>query len=631
MIAGMTETGQLGAAIMLGGPDQRYLPIERHGMIGDLQTVALVGADATIDWFCPRRFDAPSLFAAILDADRGGHFSIAPDGEHSQTKQLYLPGTAVLITRFFTESGVGEVVDFMPVGTDPATGRRSSGPNVPDACAIVRRVEVVRGRMRFRMECRPAFDYAREPHRVQVVDDLARFLTVSESSELTAIGAQLTAEGPAATAQFELAAGQRASFVLHPGHSNARGWRDEHVEAAARETVAFWRRWLRRGTYRGRWREMVERSALTLKLLTYAPTGATVAAPTTSLPERPGGERNWDYRYCWLRDSAFTIFGLLRLGYMEEAGRYMDWLDARCAEAEPGEPLQIVFGIDGRKDLTEEVLPHLEGYRGSRPVRIGNGAAGQLQLDVYGEILDAVYIYNKDGVPISYDLWARLRSLLDWLADNWEQPDEGIWEVRGGRRDFVYSRVMCWVAFDRALRVQHQRGLPADRARWRAERDRIFEEVMERGWSEQRGAFVQHYDANVLDASALLMPLVHFLGPTDPRFIGTLDAICTDLVSDSLVHRYDPVAGADDGVPGGEGTFSLCSFWYVEALTRAGRLDEARIVFEKMLSYGNHLGLYSEEIGSSGEALGNFPQAFTHLGLISAAYDLDRALEEVDR
>jgi GH15 family glucan-1,4-alpha-glucosidase len=401
------------------------------------------------------------------------------------------------------------------------------------------------------------------------------------------------------------------------------------VGAALDATRGFWRRWLSGSHYDGRWREMVQRSAITLKLCTYAPSGAMVASPSCSLPETLGGGRNWDYRYAWLRDSAFTAFAFQRLGFDAEARDFARWLEERCRETGPGDPqLQIVYAIDGGRDLTEHDLSHLEGYRGSRPVRTGNGAHGQLQLDVYGEVMDAVYLANKTE-PVSWDLWSHLRRLLDWLADNWQQPDEGIWEVRGGRRDFVYSRMMCWVAFERAMRMQAQRGLPGDTIRWREVRDRIYEEIMERGWSEERQAFVQYYGGSVLDASNLLMPLVKFIGPRDPRMLSTLAAIERDLVSDSLVYRYDPSAASDDGLDGaGEGSFSLCSFWLVECLTRAGRTEEARLIFEKMLSYANDVGLFAEEVGDTGEALGNFPQAFTHLGLISAAWDLNKALDE---
>jgi pentatricopeptide repeat protein len=490
----------------------------------------------------------------------------------------------------------------------------------------VRSVQVVRGSLTFRMRCRPAFDYGREAHRLHIQGTQARFEARSRMSFLTA-SVPLRGEDEAATARFTLNAGEQAFFVLHPpprpGHVT---WDARSVWDQLLRTRDFWRRWLGRGNYRGRWREMVNRSALTLKLLTYAPSGAVVAAPTTSLPEEMGGPRNWDYRYAWVRDSAFTMFAFIRLGYVDEAAKFMEWLEARCTERQDGQ-LQIVYGIDGEHDLTEHELPHLEGYRGSGPVRIGNGAYDQLQLDIYGELLDAVYLSDKYGSPISYDLWTNIRTLLEWLGDNWDQPDEGIWEVRGGRRDFVYSRLMCWVAFERALRIQRQRGLPADTARWQTSRDAIYEEIMHRGFNREVGAFVQYYGGDVLDASNLLMPLVKFLGPTDPRMLSTLDAIQRELVSDSLVYRYDPKLAADDGLGGGqEGSFSLCSFWLVECLTRAGRLDEARLVFEKMLSYANHVGLYAEQIGESGEALGNFPQAFTHLGLISAAWDLDRAL-----
>jgi GH15 family glucan-1,4-alpha-glucosidase len=355
-----------------------------------------------------------------------------------------------------------------------------------------------------------------------------------------------------------------------------------------------------------------------------------VAAPTASLPEVLGGERNWDYRYTWIRDAAFTLYGLLRIGFTEEAAGFMQWLEARADEPNPDGSLQLMYGIDGRHDLTEETLDHLEGYRGSGPVRIGNGAHNQLQLDIYGELMDAVYLHNKYGDPVSYELWTRLRKVINWVCDNWRREDEGIWEVRGGRRHYVYSKLMCWMAIDRGLRLADKRSFPADRERWLAVRDEIYEEIMEEGWSPTRKAFVQSYGDDTLDASNLIMPLVFFLSAKDPRMLGTLDAINRSpkdggLVSNSLVYRYD-VERSPDGLSGEEGTFSLCTFWLVEALTRAGRVDEARLIFEQMLGYANHLGLYAEEIGPNGEALGNFPQAFTHLTLISAAFNLDRAL-----
>jgi GH15 family glucan-1,4-alpha-glucosidase len=585
-----------------------------------LHTVALVGTDGTIDWYCCPRFDSPSVFAAILDADQGGFFRISPDGDGWTSKQLYLPDTNVLLTRFLTPDGVGEVHDFMP----PAgTGRAAHCQR------LIRRVVVVRGRMGLVVDVAPRFDYARVPLQVALTAHGALFRARDLTLSLSTVSPLEIADGRDVHARITLAAGESATFVLErvqpgemPGPCSEAG-----IAAQFDATVAFWQDWLERCTYSGRWREMVRRSALTLKLLTYAPTGAMVAAPTTSLPEQLGGVRNWDYRYTWMRDAAFTLYALLRLGYRDEAGAFMDWLQSRVRHGtnRASGPLQIMYGIDGREDLPEEELTHLEGYMGSAPVRIGNGAASQLQLDIYGELMDSLYLCNKYGLPIYHDGWTELSRTLDWLMEHWDQADEGIWETRGGRRHYTYSRLMSWVAVERAIRVAHQRGLPADLPRWTAIRDTIYHQIMERGWHPGRRAFIQHYDSDVLDASVLLMPLCKFIATTDPRWLSTLDAITAELVSDSLVYRYNPNA-APDGLAGDEATFSLCTFWWVEALARAGRLDQARLAFEKMLTYANHLGLYSEEIGPTGEQLGNFPQAFTHLALISAAYNLDRHL-----
>lgn len=608
-----------------------YQPIEHYGVIGNMRTAALVGLDGSIDWLCLPHFDSPSVFAALLDDRKGGRFRISPVGDSFRHKQFYWPDTNILITRFLHDEGVGEIEDYMPVGGD------CKSPDV-----LIRRVRVVRGRVPFRVECRPAFDYARATHESYRSERGVRFDGPGISLGLAApISFQIDAGG--AIADFTLEEGQKAAFVLR-----LLGDQDEHgpcpggveAENMFRGTASFWRRWLAKCTYKGRWREVVHRSALTLKLLSFEPTGAIVAAPTCSLPESIGGPRNWDYRYTWIRDAAFTLYALLRIGFTEEAAGFRNWLEARWREFGDQEvcksgPLQLMYGIDGRANLTEQTLDHLDGYRGSRPVRIGNAAHEQLQLDIYGELLDAVYLHNKYVEPVGYDDWVRLRSLVNWLCDNWQQPDEGIWEVRGGRRHFVYSKLMCWVAVDRSLRLADKRALPADRGRWLRVRDEIYEEVMAKGWNPSRGTFVQSYGSDALDASNLLMPLVFFMAPNDPRMLSTVDAIrkpvaAGGLAADGLVYRYIP-GDTPDGLPGREGTFNMCSFWLVEALTRAGhtdpaRLDDARLLFEQMLGYANHLGLYAEQTGNSGESLGNFPQAFTHLALISAAFNLDRAL-----
>lgn len=606
-----------------------YQPIENYGLIGNLRTAALVGMDGSIDWLCLPRFDSPSVFAAILDDRKGGRCRIAPLGDGVRHKQFYWPNTNILITRFLHPDGIGEVVDYMPV----------EGAGGAQADLLVRRVRVVHGRMPFRFECRPAFDYARARHETHVDGEHARFEGPALSLGLAA-SSPLERDGDGAIADFTLSEGESARFVLRqiarrddagccPGAGEA--------EDRFRETVTYWQRWLSRCTYHGRWREVVRRSALALKLLTYEPTGALVAAPTTSLPEAIGGVRNWDYRYTWLRDASFTLYALMRIGFTEEAAQFMQWLEARSHEREStaDSPLQLMYGIDGRADLPEEELHHLEGYRGSRPVRIGNAAHGQLQLDIFGELMDSAYLFNKYGTPLAHHAWEDLRRLLDWVCDNWGRADEGLWEIRSGQRHFVFSRLMCWVALDRGLRLADKRSFPADRTRWLRVRDAIYEELMQRGWDPVRRAFVQAYGSPALDASSLLMPLVFFTAPNDPRVLSTVDAIRRPLdkgglSAGGLVYRYDP-REAPDGLPGSEGTFNMCTFWLVEALTRAGRVDArrlegARLLFEEMLGYANHLGLYAEQTGPRGEALGNFPQAFTHLGLISAAVNLDQTL-----
>jgi GH15 family glucan-1,4-alpha-glucosidase len=593
-----------------------YLPIADHGVIGDLRSVALVGTDGTIDWYCCPRFDAPSVFGAILDAGRGGHYRISTSYDCS-TKQLYVPDTNVLVTRFLCPAGVGEVQDFMPVA--PA------GDDSPQE--LVRRVVCVRGELAFELECEPRFDYGRETGEVVLAGDGALLRSADLTLALSGT-VPLESTGSGVRASFTLRAGESATFVLTADTHIPAALTPAQAEALYESTVQYWLDWVSQSTYTGRWREMVNRSALALKLLTYAPTGAIVAAATTSLPEAVGGGRNWDYRYTWIRDAAFTLYALLRLGFTEEAEGFGRFIVGcfRNGHHNGSGPLQLMYGIDGRRELPEEILGHLEGYLGSAPVRIGNGAAGQLQLDIYGELLDAAYVSERLGKRrMPYETWQGVVHVVDWVCEHWDQEDEGIWETRGGRQRFTHSRLMCWVAIDRAIRIARDRSFPCDLVRWLSVRDEIYHRLMTDCWSDERQAFVQHEGATTLDAAVLLMPLVHFVSPTDPRWLSTLDAIGEELVSDSLVHRYHPHA-SPDGLDGAEGTFSICSFWYVEALSRAGRTREARLAFEKMLTYANHVGLFSEEIGPSGEQLGNFPQAFTHLALISAAVNLDRKL-----
>jgi GH15 family glucan-1,4-alpha-glucosidase len=603
-----------------------YQPIENYGVIGNMRTVALAGTHGSIDWFCYPDIDSPSIFGALLDDAKGGRFRIAPVDESVRRKQFYWPSTNILVTRFFNDEGIVELQDLMPL-------RR--GVILPGS--IYRRLRCVRGKVHFRVECRPAFDYGRQPHRLTLCEHGARFDSAGLSITLSSSVPLSEGESASACAQFVLEQGQSALFVLTgcAERESAPPPPDEDAaEELFHETVKYWRDWLSACAYRGRWREQVQRSALLLKLLTFQPTGAIVAAPTCSLPEVIGGGRNWDYRYTWIRDAAFTVYAFVRIGFKEEAAAFVDWLASFTAR-NPGvdDRGHTLLTVHGQPQAPEEILAHWEGYRGSAPVRVGNAAIDQFQSDIYGEAMDSLYLYNKHVSPISYDFWTRIRDRIDWICNNWQRPDNGIWEFRGRQEDFVYSKVMNWVALDRGLRLADKRSFPANRARWAAERDRIYEEVMTRGWNASRNAFTQSYGSEDLDASLLVMPLVFFMAPTDPRMLGTLDAIMKDprdggLLSDSLVHRYPP---GKDGLAGDEGTFNMCSFWLVEALTRAGqadseKLDQARIIFERMLGYANHLGLYAEQTSSQGEALGNFPQAFTHLALISAAFNLDRVL-----
>ena len=599
-----------------------YPSIADHGLIGDLQSAALVATDGTIDWFCCPRFDSPSVFASLLDHRRGGRFALAPVTPARTTKQMYMPDTAILVTRFLSESGIAEVVDFMPIDQPRI---------VSDQRRIVRVVRGIRGEVEFEARVEPRFDYGRQPHQVNVNGATAVFESGEQRLHLTSL-APLERDGDDVRARFTVRAGDTSGMLLESGASGTpQQIGDGHVIELYLDTEAFWQRWLERSSYRGRWREAVERSAITLKLMTYAPSGGLVAAPTAGLPEQVGGSRNWDYRYTWVRDGAFSVYALLGLGLTEEAAAFGEWLRARLEEhaGDGSGPLRIMYRVDGSSDLTEETLDHFDGYMGSRPVRVGNAASDQLQLDIYGEAMSSIYTLDSGAVGewgVGHEGWKHIVATMDWLCEHWQDPDEGIWETRGGRRRFTYGQLMSWVAFDRAIRMATNRGRPADLARWAGERDRIHAQIMTKGWNDKLGAFVQYEGGDVLDASLVLMPLMGFIVPNDPMWQSTMSAMEATLVDDSLVYRYDPNA-SPDGLPGSEGTFSLCTFLYVDALARSGRLDEARLTLSKMLTYANHVGLYAEEIDPTGQQVGNFPQAFTHLALIQAVLNLDRELD----
>jgi GH15 family glucan-1,4-alpha-glucosidase len=597
-----------------------FQPIENYGVIGNMRSIALVGMDGSIDFLCHPHFDSPTVFAALLDDERGGGFQIQPQLNKKRVRHLYLPDTNILLTRFLAEEGVAELRDYMPIGAD------GEQPN-----EIIRTVTVVRGRVHFKMLCQPRFNYAMAGHAIHIENQRAIFTPNNRTCPPMVLYSTVAMEQQSqdAASQFSLRTGETATFVFGGIRPQQQGPEMERVEERFQETSRFWKKWIAKSKYKGRWREMVNRSALMLKLLTSREYGSLIAAPTFSLPEEIGGVRNWDYRFTWLRDGAFTLYALIRLGFVEEAEAFIDWLKGRLSDDAERGPLQVMYGVDGRQKLDELTLDHLQGYEHSRPVRIGNAACQQLQLDIYGEMMDSIYLANKYGDPISYGGWQDVQRILAWLGKNWQRPDEGIWEVRGGAREFLHSRLMCWVAFDRALRLAQKRSLSGPLEEWQHARDAIRADVFTNFWDPELQSFVQSKGTKDLDASTLLMPLMRFISPVDPMWRSTMRAIEGRLVEDTLVHRYEAERTHVDGIPGGEGSFTACSFWYIECLARAGDLEKAQLLFEKMLGYANHLGLYSEQLGSNGQHLGNFPQAFTHLALISAATYLDRALSGV--
>ncbi|MDX1584255.1 MAG: glycoside hydrolase family 15 protein, partial [Thermoanaerobaculia bacterium] len=516
-----------------------YSPIEDYGMIGDLRTIALVSMSGSIDFMCFPHYDSPSIFAALLDEKKGGHFSISPAIEGARQKQLYLPDTNVLVSRFLSEDGVGEVIDFMPIGQARHTH------------AIVRRVKGIRGPFSFRVECAPRFDYARADHDVASEDGTIMFRSKGSDGTVLRLrtSVEMKIEKGNAVAEITLDGGENVDFVLEvvrEGVETPTG-APEYVDHAFDQTVSYWRNWIRRSNYKGRWRDMVNRSALVMKLLASKSTGGIAAAATFGLPEMVGGERNWDYRYTWIRDGSLTTASLISLGFTEEAERFVRWIEDRYEGSADGK-LQIMYGIDGRSDLKEQILDHLEGYKGSSPVRIGNGAYDHLLLDIYGELMYMIDLYDQHVEPVSYDQWKKLSRSIEWISNHWQDKDEGIWEVRGGQQEFLYSRIMAWVALDRASRIARRRSLPSPLVEWHDTRDRIHEEVYEKFWNESRKAFIQHKKTDTLDASALFMPMVGLISSKDPRWLSTLNEIGKELVDDSLVYRYRTDTAASDGL-----------------------------------------------------------------------------------
>ncbi len=581
--------------------------IEDYGLIGDLQTAALVCRDGSIDWLCLPRFDSPACFAALLDDARAGRWLLAPAGGGPCTRRRYRGDSLVLETEWDTPDGTVRVIDAMPLRGE--------------ATDVVRVVEGRSGRVPMSMELVLRFDYGSVSPWVRQVDGQWSAIAGPDAAWLNSPVAVEHRDGRT-TARFEVEAGQQVPFVLTHTASHLPAPKPVDGVAALQGTEWFWTDWIGRCNYRGEWAQPVRRSLVTLKALTYAPTGGIVAAATTSLPEQLGGSRNWDYRYCWLRDATFTLQALLGTGYIDEAKAWREWL-LRAVAGDPAD-LRIMYGLDGTRRIPEYTLDWLRGYEGSKPVRVGNAAAEQYQLDVWGEVLDGLHLAREAGLAPSQDAWDLQRALLDFLEGHWDDPDNSLWEVRSDRRPFVHSKVMAWVGVDRALRAVEHFGLPGPVHRWRELRDRIHDDVCDRGYDSTRGTFTQFYGSDGLDAALLLIPRVGFLPWRDERVIGTVEAVARELSEDGFLLRYRPAAdGGVDGLPGEEGAFLLCSFWLADALHGIGREREARALFERLLGLRNDLGLLSEEYDTRAQRqLGNTPQAFSHVGLVNTALHL---------
>ncbi len=588
-----------------------YLKISDYGVIGDTHSCALIGVDGSVDWCCFPRFDSPSVFAAILDSGKGGSFEIYPNVSYESAHQ-YEKHTVVLTTVFRCGEGRVKITDFMPCYMDQG--------QVQVSHEIVRRVEGLDGDVPMNLLFRPRLNYAKGTTELSAHGNTAIARNGNSTLAFSSTVPLLVHEG-SAEAEFTSVKGGEEWFIVR--HGGAAYSRIDSVDIKSKldRTAEFWRIWARHCTYRGRWREQVIRCALTLKLLQYLPSGALVAAATTSLPESMGGERNWDYRYTWLRDAAFSLYALNKVGHKAESNLFLSWFIA--ASRESGANLQIMYGVEGERYLDEKTLDYLAGYKGSKPVRIGNAAYEQFQLDVYGMVVDAAYfshIYVSKGLR---DLYGDIRNIVNFVVKFWQSPDSGLWEIRGERRHYVHSKMWAWVALDRGVRLARELGYPEDVARWRPVRKKIKSEIMEKGWSERRKAFTMYYGSDALDASVLMMPLVGFLPANHPRMESTINLIIKELSRDGLVRRYKIY----DNLEGTEGSFLICSFWLVDCLTQLGRLDEAEELLERLISCANKLGLYSEEVNPrNGEALGNFPTAYPHMALISSAISLNTAL-----